>query len=347
MIYSEKNIIMIESSKKTSPDRIVTPTEKKEDKSQNFTNILRPLKLEDYVGQELIKKHLWVSIASCKIRNCSLDHILFYGPPWLWKTTISNIIATEMWTNLRSTSGPAIEKQSDLVSILSNLEEWDILFIDEIHRLRPQVEEILYTAMEDFVIDIMVGSWTWAQSVKMPLKQFTLVWATTRLSALSSPLRDRFWNVLKLDFYDDNDLALIIDNNAKKLELDLPEKTLWVIARKSRWTPRIANRLLKIVRDYATIWKDVSDEKILEEIFKDIWIDELWLDYLDRKYLETLHYKFNWKAVWLNTLSSAIGEEEATLEDVVEPYLLQIGFIERTPRGRMITLSGINHILKK
>jgi Holliday junction DNA helicase RuvB len=285
-------------------------------------------------------------MASCKIRNCSLDHILFYGPPGLWKTTISNIIASEMNSNLKSTSWPAIEKQADLVSILSNLEQGDILFIDEIHRLRPQVEEILYTAMEDFVIDIMVGSWTWAQSVKMPLKEFTLVGATTRLSALSSPLRDRFWNVLKLDFYDQDDLALIIERNAKKLDLDLNEEILEVIAKKSRWTPRIANRLLKIVRDYATIWKDINNKENLNEIFNDIWIDELGLDYLDRKYLETLYYKFAWKAVWLNTLSSAIGEEESTLEDVVEPYLLQIWFIERTPRGRIITMNWINHLLE-
>jgi len=338
---------MIESSKKTDNTRIVTPTEKKEDKQEKFSNILRPLKLEDYVWQELIKKHLSVSIASSKIRWKSLDHILFYGPPGLWKTTISNIIANEMWVWLKSTSGPAIEKQSDLVSILSNLEEWDILFIDEIHRLRPQVEEILYTAMEDFVIDIMVGSGTWAQSVKMPLKQFSLVWATTRLSSLSSPLRDRFWNILKLDFYDNEDLALIIEKNAKKLELDLSEESLKVIAKKSRWTPRIANRLLKIVRDYSIIWKDISKKEVLEEIFSDIWIDELWLDYLDRKYLETIYNKFWNKAVWLNTLSSAIWEEESTLEDVVEPYLLQIWFIERTPRGRIITLAWINHLLKK
>ena len=338
---------MIESSKKQKINRIVTPIEKKEDNSQNFTNILRPLSLSDYVWQDLIKKHLSVSIWACKIRKCPLDHMLFYGPPWLWKTTISNIIANEMNSNLKSTSWPAIEKQADLVSILSNLEEGDILFIDEIHRLRPQVEEILYTAMEDFVIDIMVGSWTWAQSVKMPLKKFTLIWATTKLSSLSSPLRDRFWNILKLDFYTEDDLALIIKNNAKKLDLNLKEDILLTIARKSRWTPRIANRLLKILRDYAIIWKNINDENIVNEIFKDIWIDELWLDYLDRKYLETLYYKFSWKAVWLNTLSSAIGEEESTLEDVVEPYLLQIGFIERTPRWRIITMSWINHLLWK
>ena len=334
---------MIESSKKTSKSRVVTPVEKPVDK-ESIWNILRPLKLEDYVGQETIKKHLSVSMASSKIRKEALDHLLFYGPPGLWKTTLSQIIATEMETNLKSTSGPAIEKQSDLVSILSNLEDWDILFIDEIHRLRPQVEEILYTAMEDYVIDIMVGSGTWAQSVKLPLKEFTLVGATTRLSSLSSPLRDRFWNVLKLDFYNESDLSLIIHNNSKKLNLNLGENVLETIAKKSRGTPRISNRLLKIVRDYSTIWKDVADIKVLEEIFKDIWIDKKGLDYLDRKYLETLHFKFNSGAVWLNTLASAIGEEEATLEDVVEPYLLQIGFIERTPRGRKITWAWINHL---
>ena len=336
---------MIESSKEEENKRVVATTEKSED-TWKISNILRPLKLEDYVWQESIKKHLSVSIASSKIRWEAMEHILFYWPPGLGKTTISNIIATEMEVSLRSTSGPAIDKQSDLVSILSNLEEGDVLFIDEIHRLRPQVEEILYTAMEDFEIDIMVGSGTGAQSVKLPLKPFTLVGATTRLSALSSPLRDRFGNVLKLDFYSNEDIWLIIHNNTKKLKLDLNEATLKNIAKKSRWTPRISNRLLKIVRDYHTIWKKVSDIKVLEEIFKDIWIDNLWLDYLDRKYLETIYNKFNSGPVGLNTLASAIWEEESTLEDVVEPYLLQIGFIERTSRWRKISWAGINHITK-
>ena len=337
---------MIESSKKTEEsNRVISSTEKEVDKNK-ISNILRPLKLEDYVWQESIKKHLWVSIISSKIRWEAMEHILFYWPPGLWKTTLSNIIATEMETNLKSTSWPAVEKQSDLVSILSNLENGDILFIDEIHRLRPQVEEILYTAMEDFEIDIMVWSGTWAQSVKLPLKEFTLVWATTRLSALSSPLRDRFWNVLKLDFYSHDDIGLIIHNNAKKLELHLDEFTLENIAKKSRWTPRISNRLLKIVRDYHTIWKEVWNSKVLEKIFEDIWIDELWLDYLDKKYLITIHEKFNSWPVWLNTLAAAIWEEESTLEDVVEPYLLQIGFIERTSRWRKISWAWINHLNK-
>lgn len=340
---------MIESSNKQKPeqkpDRVTSPKEKEIDKWR-FSNILRPLKLEDYVGQESIKKHLSVSIASSKIRWKAMEHVLFYGPPWLWKTTLSNIISTEMETNLKSTSWPAIDKQSDLVSILSNLESWDILFIDEIHRLRPQVEEILYTAMEDFEIDIMVWSWTGAQSVKLPLKEFTLVWATTRLSALSSPLRDRFGNVLKLDFYNLEDIWLIIHKNAWKLDLFFEEDILELIAKKSRWTPRIANRLLKIVRDYHTIWRNVAHLETLESIFKDIWIDDLWLDYLDRKYLSTLFDIFKWGPVWLNTLASAIWEEEATLEDVVEPYLLQIWFIERTSRWRKISSAWINHLNK-
>jgi len=333
---------VIESSKKKE-ERIIQAKESSLDKGIN-SNILRPKNIWEYIWQENIKKHLNVSISSAKIRKEVLEHMLFYWPPWLWKTTISQIIANEMWNNLKASSGPAIDKQSDLISILSNIEEGDILFIDEIHRLKPQIEEILYTAMEDFHIDIMVWVWTWAQSVKLPLKAFTLIWATTRLSALSSPLRDRFWNILKLDFYKPEEIFCIIQNNCKRLYLELNDNTILNIANKSRWTPRIANRLLKIVRDYQTIWKTVEDEKILENIFENIWIDKLWLDYLDRKYLETIYYKFNNWPVWLNTLASAIWEEESTLEDVVEPYLLQIWFIERTPRGRKISASWMQHI---
>jgi Holliday junction DNA helicase RuvB len=199
--------------------------------------------------------------------------------------------------------------------------------------------------MEDFEIDIMVGSGTWAQSVKLALKPFTLIWATTRLSALSSPLRDRFWNVLKLDFYKDNEIGHIINNNSDILDLWLSDSTIEIISKKSRGTPRIANRLLKIVRDYKTIWKDVSDSQVMEEIFTDIWIDSLWLDYLDRKYLEAIQVKFAWWPVGLNTLAAALWEEDSTLEDVVEPYLLQIWFIERTPRGRRITQNWEDHII--
>lgn len=334
---------MIQSSKKETTPRIISPEEKLLDQN-GFSNLLRPLTLEDYVGQEAIKKHLNVAISSSKIRWETLDHLLFYGPPWLGKTTISNIIANEMATGIKSTSGPAIEKQSDLVSILSNLEEGEILFIDEIHRLKPQVEEILYTAMEDFEIDIIVGSGTGAQSIKLPLKKFTLIWATTKLSSLSNPLRDRFGNVLKLDFYSSADLSKIISRNSALLGLEFSPYLVEVISNKSRWTPRVANRLLKIMRDYHTIWRDLQDKEVIKKIFLDIWIDELGLDYLDRKYLSTIADKFAGGPVGLNTLSSAIWEEEATLEDVVEPYLLQIGFIERTPRGRKITGAGVEHL---
>ena len=338
---------MISSSQENSKDntRTVSPEEKQSD-THIFKNHFRPKTLENYIGQKNIKKHLTVSISSAKIRKEPLEHVLFYGPPGLWKTTLSTILAQEMWSNLRTTSGPAVEKQSDLVSILSNLEVGDILFIDEIHRLRPQVEEILYTAMEDFQIDIMVWSGTGAQSVKLPVNPFTLVWATTRLSALSSPLRDRFGNVLKLDFYDSTDISTILGNNCDVLWFELPREILLRVADKSRGTPRIANRLLKILRDYHTIGKDVSDIKILTEVFIDIGIDEKWLDYLDRKYLESIWKNFKWWPVWLWTLSSTLWEEEATLEDVVEPYLLQIGFIERTPRGRKITGKAITHLEK-
>lgn len=336
---------MISSSQidNNTEKRVVSPEEKQSD-TLIFKNHFRPKTLESYIGQKNIKKHLSVSIASAKIRKEPLEHVLFYGPPGLGKTTLSVILAHEMDCNLRTSSGPAIEKQSDLVSILSNLEEGDILFIDEIHRLRPQVEEILYTAMEDFEIDIMVWSGTGAQSVKLPVKPFTLVGATTRLSALSSPLRDRFWNVLKLDFYDEQDISTILGNNCETLGFQLPENILKIVAGKSRGTPRIANRLLKILRDYHTIWKDMSDELVLKEVFSDIWIDSKWLDYLDRKYLESIWKNFKWWPVGLGTLSSTLWEEEATLEDVVEPYLLQIGFIERTPRGRRITGRAITHL---
>lgn len=329
------------SSQETEKQRVISA---KETKSDLFENSLRPKQLKDYVGQSNIKKHLSVSISSAKIRKDSLEHILFYGPPGLWKTTLSNIIATEMWTNLKTSSGPAIDKQADLVSILSNLEEWDILFIDEIHRLKPQIEEILYTAMEDYTIDIMVWAWTWAQSVRMPIKPFTLVWATTKLSSLSAPLRDRFWNVLKLDFYTNKDLISIIAKNTPLLGFDLEKETLEQVAIRSRWTPRIANRLLKIVRDYHTIWKNLKDIKVFNEIFNDLGIDELWLDNLDRNLLKNLQLKFTWWPVWLNTLASTLWEEESTIEDVVEPYLLQIWFLERTPRGRKITLAWEKHI---
>lgn len=331
----------IKSSKVDKPNRVVSTTKKEIDINESS---LRPQKLSEYVWQELIKKHLEVSIKSAQTRKVPLEHILFYGPPGLWKTTLSNIIATEMWWYLKITSGPAIEKQADLVSILSNLEEGDILFIDEIHRLRAPIEEILYTAMEDFVIDIVVGKWTWAQSVRMPVNNFTLVWATTKLSSLSSPLRDRFWNIMKLDFYSSDDLWLIIQNNAIKIDLELDKNVIEKISKRSRWTPRIANRLLKIIRDYSVIGKNINDENIFNEIFDWIWVDENGLDYLDKKYIEALYQKFMWWPVWLSTIASSLWEEEWTIEDVVEPFLLQIWFLEKTSRWRKLTNNAIKSI---
>ena len=318
-----------------------------EAKESDSSITLRPKDLNWYVWQETIKKHLSVSIASAKIRKEPLEHILFYWPPGLWKTTISNIIAHEMWANIKTTSGPAIEKQSDLVSILSNLEDGDILFIDEIHRLRSQVEEILYTAMEDNNIDIMVGKGTGAQSVRLPVKSFTLVWATTKLSSLSAPLRDRFGNILKLDFYNDSELEIILRNNAHIIGVELNDNCVEKIAKKSRGTPRVANRLLKILRDYHTIGKDINTSETLSEIFKSIGIDELGLDYLDSKILEVIYYKFLGWPVGLNTIAAAVWEEESTIEEVVEPYLLQMWFLERTPRGRKITEKATVHLLSK
>lgn len=334
---------MISSSQKDTPNRIISPEEKNIDITAS-ENVLRPKFLADYIGQKGIKKHLSVSIESARIRKTSLEHIILYWPPGLGKTTLANIIAHEMGVSIRSTSGPAIEKQSDLISLLSNLEDGDILFIDEIHRLRPQVEEILYTAMEDFCVDIMVGSGTWAQSVKLPIKNFCLIGATTKLSSLSSPLRDRFWNVLKLDFYNETDIGEILKRNAETLGIFLEQNSLTSLASRSRGTPRIANRLLKIIRDYATIGKNIDSS--LEKIFEDIGIDSLGLDYLDRKYLETLEKKFSGGPTGLNTIAAAIGEEEGTLEDVVEPYLLQIGFIERTPRGRKLSHAANEYLQK-
>ena len=332
----------IKSSKEPKVQRIIEPKAKEIDLNEAS---LRPKNLWDYVGQELLKKHLSVSIASAKVRNTSLEHLLFYWPPGLWKTTLSNIIALEMWSNLKITSGPAIEKQSDLVSILSNIETWDILFIDEIHRLKPQIEEVLYTAMEDFAIDIIVWKWTWAQWVRMPVNNFTLIWATTKLSSLSSPLRDRFWNVMKLDFYNAMELESIVFRNSKLLNLDISQELVEAISCRSRGTPRIANRLLKIIRDYLIIWFDLSENNY-EKIFLDLWVDELWLDYLDKKYLQNLVTKFGWGPVWLSTIASTLWEEEATIEDVVEPYLLQIWFLEKTSRWRKVTEIWLKHISK-
>ena len=332
----------IKSSKEPKVQRIIEPKAKEIDFNEAS---LRPKNLWDYVGQELLKKHLSVSIASAKVRNTSLEHLLFYWPPGLWKTTLSNIIALEMWSNLKITSGPAIEKQSDLVSILSNIETWDILFIDEIHRLKPQIEEVLYTAMEDFAIDIIVWKWTWAQWVRMPVNNFTLIWATTKLSSLSSPLRDRFWNVMKLDFYNAMELESIVFRNSKLLNLDISQELVEAISCRSRGTPRIANALLRRVRDFAQIKGNGKiDIEIARFALKALNVDAHGLDEMDNKILSTIIDKFKGGPVGITTLATAVAENAETLEEVYEPFLIQEGFLMRTPRGREATDKAYKHL---
>lgn len=321
-------------------NRSVSPKQQEIDIQGDIS--LRPKKLDEYIGQSQMKAHLKVAIESAKIRKTPLEHILFYGPPGLGKTTISNIIAAEMSAQLKSTSGPAIEKQADIISLLTSLTEGDILFIDEIHRLRPQIEEILYSAMEDFQIDIMIGSGTGATSVKMDIPKFTLIGATTKLSSLSHPLRDRFGNIMKLDLYDTNDLSRIIGRSFHIMDFEkISDEAIESIAKRSRGTPRIANRYVKIIRDYAIVGNKVETKSDLEAVFAKFGVDIYGLDGLDKKLLGFLAETGAPRAMGLSTLASLIGEEISTIEDIVEPYLLQIGFIERTPRGRQITQKGL------
>lgn len=309
---------------------------------------LRPKKLDEYIGQKQMKEHLKVAIESAKIRKTPLEHILFYGPPGLGKTTISTIIAHEMWAPIKSTSGPAIEKQSDIISLLTSLTEGEILFIDEIHRLRPQIEEILYSAMEDFQIDIIIGSGTGATSVKMDIPKFTLVGATTKLSSLSHPLRDRFGNIMKLDFYNEKDLEKIIARSFVIMDFEkISTEAIESIAKRSRGTPRIANRYVKIIRDYAIVGNPVETRADCEAVFTKFGVDVYGLDILDKRLLQHLYSDGNPRVMGLTTLASLIGEEVSTIEDIVEPYLLQIGFIERTPRGRQITTKGVEYLKNK
>lgn len=336
----------IQSTKHTENiERSVSPVQQHSDILQDFS--LRPKKLDEYIGQKQMKAHLKVAIESAKIRKTPLEHILFYGPPGLGKTTISHIIATEMSAQIKSTSGPAIEKQSDIISILTSLQEGDVLFIDEIHRLRAQIEEILYSAMEDFQIDIMIGSGTGATSVKMDIPKFTLIGATTKLSSLSHPLRDRFGNIMKLDFYENDDLEKIISRSFQLMDFEnLSKDAIHSIALRSRGTPRIANRYVKIIRDYAIIGHKLETKNDIEMIFEKFGVDIYGLDTLDKKLLSHLAETGTPRAIGLSTLASLIGEEISTIEDIVEPYLLQIGFIERTPRGRQITAKGLEYMKK-
>lgn len=305
---------------------------------------LRPQTLKDYIGQKALKANLDVYIKAAKKRNEPLDHALFYGPPGLGKTTLSCIIANEMGVNIKITSGPAIEKPGELASILAKLNEGDVLFIDEIHRLNRQVEEVLYPAMEDFAIDIMIGKGQDAKSMRLDLPKFTLIGATTRAGLLTAPLRDRFGLVEKLEFYSDDELKTIILNSAERLGVEIEADGAMEMARRSRGTPRLANRLLKRVRDFADIKFDgVITSKVADYALDLMKVDKLGLDYTDRNYLMTIIDKFLGGPVGLDTLAAALGEDSGTLEDVYEPYLIKNGFINRTPKGRVATAKSYEH----
>lgn len=324
-------------------NRIVTP-EFTHDESDN-ENTLRPKTLDEYIGQDKVKENLRVFMDAAKQRGEALDHVLLYGPPGLGKTTLSTIIAAEMGVNIRVTSGPAIEKPGDLAALLTNLEENDILFIDEIHRLNRSVEEVLYPAMEDFALDIIIGKGPAARSLRIDLPKFTLVGATTRAGQLTTPLRDRFGVIFRLEMYTSDQLAEIIRRSATILGIDCDESGAMELARRSRGTPRIANRFLKRVRDFAQIMADGNiTEDVAARALERLEVDYLGLDNIDRLILKTIIDIYNGGPVGLDTLAAAVGEESITIEDVYEPYLMQSGFLSRTARGRCVTLKAYDHL---
>ena len=306
---------------------------------------LRPQYLKDYIGQEKAKEILKIYIEAAKQRNDALDHVLFYGPPGLGKTTLAGIIANEMGVNLKVTSGPAIEKPGEMAAILNNLQEGDLLFVDEIHRLNRQVEEVLYPAMEDYAIDIMIGKGATARSIRLDLPKFTLVGATTRAGMLTAPLRDRFGVIHRLEFYSVEELKLIIQHSAKILNVEIDENGARELARRSRGTPRLANRILKRVRDFAQVkYNGVITEEVANVALDLLDVDKMGLDHIDRNILMTMIEKFSGGPVGVETLAAAIGEDSGTIEDVYEPYLIKNGFVNRTPRGRVVTEYAYKHL---
>lgn len=323
--------------------RIITTETLEED--QKIEGSLRPQYLEDYIGQTKAKETLKIYIEAAKARGEALDHVLFYGPPGLGKTTLAGIIANEMGVNMKVTSGPAIEKPGEMAAILNNLQERDVLFLDEIHRLNRQVEEVLYPAMEDFAIDIVIGKGAGARSIRLDLPKFTLVGATTRAGMLTAPLRDRFGVVNRLEFYTAEDLQTIVLRSAQVLGVEIDPKGALEIARRSRGTPRLANRLLKRVRDFAQVkYNGVITEEVAVFALDLLEVDRFGLDYADRTILTTMIEKFGGGPVGLDTLAAAIGEDSGTLEDVYEPFLLKNGFIQRTPKGRTATALAYQHL---